>query len=256
MNNALYPKYVTWVLELGNARDFAQIIGSARAQRLRATLKQLTQSDYHFVIDSFEVSYLEKFILTYEAGMRQRGGTVFNVRADIEHGLASGATFETISLTQKNHYLGGIIYSITLDSLSAAFQILPRTLDINLPISLSYVADHYLVQRAFALEKKRLFKGLDRNIYGYPTHSAIGVADYKLLAGYVPFSSTVWDNSFQKLETLRHLKQDALVFLADHLDQRITDAVLFVMQDSSHAENKYTALLHHPNIRVSKKLVH
>lgn len=254
MDGLLYPTYITWSLELRGLKNFRQVLGKDRDRKLRRTLERMEAAHYRFSVDPLESTYLEKFIPLYEEGMHQRRGTIFDVRSDIDQTIRIGGSFETISLFKKNAFLGGLIFSVTPQAISAAFQIFPQTFSEKFPLNASYVADYYLFQRAIALGKSKIFRGFDRNLYGYPTHSAIGVADYKFRLGYAPVASSSGDNNFQELEQISPSKTDVLVLLASQRDEPISKALLLTPQEELEAQRVYAGIFQQRKVRV--KIVH
>lgn len=237
----VYPLFVTWRMDLGTAHEFADLISKKQAQRVKKALALLASSDYRFAVDTVDADYLNQFVPPYEGNIGQKKhATVFNVRDTILEKQKTGRVYESISLRKGDTLLGGVIYSIRERSVSVAYRTFPHKLFVHLPISCSYIAEHYLVARALELHKKKISHGRDINVYGQ--NSDIGLADYKLRIGATPYASLTPRNEFKDVTTL-HVTDDTLVLLATERSQRVSQAVLYSRLDETAAAEKYNGLL-------------
>lgn len=248
MSDYTYPSYITWKVELQKDKDFSYLLGKSETKKLKKTLELLPLSEYQFKVTQVDKQYLAEFIPMYQTDMRQKKhGVIFDVHQKIESNHKKEIRYEAISLLKNDSLIGGMIYSIRGSSVSVAYRSFPHTLDIKLPISCSYAAEHYLVNRAIELDKFTITHGRDRNPFGL--NSAIGLADYKLRIGSVPYVSKSKENEFHRLKEYTH-DEDSLIFLGTEPAQRITKAVLLYQSNSPAREKNYISLFKQPMVKI------
>lgn len=218
-------------------------------KRIKQTEKTIENFSYYFQIDSLKDDWLQDFKNIYEERIKKRGGIPLDIVSNIKARIKRGRKLETISLYKENCLLGGFVYSLRKNSLSAVYRTFPLKLpDTRLPISVSYLAELYFVDRALKLGKTEIIHGRDRNPYGVWPHSAIGLPVFKLLVGNLPFVSCSLNNVFQKLNHLSFSK-NTLVFIGERPGERIQKAVFFA-NDQEEARKKYSVLFKKLNVEI------
>lgn len=241
-----YPNFLTWKLSLVHVSGLEDVIRRQQALRVRKAGAILNEANYRFVVQVVDQAFLGRFIPIYIRHISAKAhGEIFDVRTTLEANQQKGFLYEVISLWRHEHLLGGLIYNVHADRLSVAYRVFPYQLPERLPISCGYVAEQYLLERALALGKDWIVHGKDHNPYG--PYSTIGLARYKLSVGYCPFVSRAPELTFGLVDELC-LTEDALVFLGDAPDERITRALLF-MQPATPA-TQYQALFRYPSVQV------
>lgn len=251
MTDNYYPTYIAWKMNLVNGHSNELMVGVDTAYRIKKTAQKLSDASlgYRFLIEDVTSSYLDQFMPLYDSFMAQKeGGTVFDVRNKIAFGQAAGKTYEAISLYENETLLGGLLYSLNDTYLGVAYRVFPHQLKLKLPISCSYVAEQKLIERARELHKETIVHGRDRNKYG--VNSSIGLAEYKIRIGCVPYISASPENEFHLLADLKPTK-DTLVFLGNRAGEEIKDGVLFSIFSREELQKKYGSLLKQTTIPIT-----
>lgn len=208
---------------------------------------------YKFITEEVTNEYLDRFVPLYEHHISTRNhGVIFNVRGKITQGLSKGKKYESISLFEGDMFLGGLIYSLNSQTISAAYRVFPHVLKIKLPISCSYVAEKYLLERALALGKKTIIHGRDHNVYGL--HSAIGLVEYKIRIGCVPYVSKFIENNFHDVKEINPT-EDTFVFLGNGIGRQITEGILFSTHSPEITTQKYNVLFSQTTVKVSVRSI-
>lgn len=244
-----YPTQVSWTIEVNKEiKTIHQLLGKKTSQKIKRALHRLTDTEYHFQIEKVDSQYLEAFIPIYKSAVEQKNGYVQDIAGEVKRWWRDGDECEAISLYQSDVLIGGLIcaYGKFGKSLDAAFQVLPSSLNMTLPISVSYVCEYYFVQRAIELGKSRISRGIDGNPFGLPRYTGIGLADYKLRMGYNPSIPAI--SEFKDMESLR-TDRDILICLGDKLNQPITEAVLLTPYTGT-AATKYKSLLKQNKVKI------
>lgn len=244
----LYPSYVAWSLPLKGINDITQVVGKGTAQRLRVAFKRLSRSPYRFTIEKVDSAYLDKFVPLYEKDIKEKRGRARDVKGNTKKYMVNGEKCEAISLYKQKDFLGGVIYCYNdwSSSLDVTYQTLPHNIDILLPIGISHIGEHYILQRAVELKKLSISAGRDENPYGPLPHPSIGLAAYKLRMGYNPTSDA--SSGFKDTKDFSAIS-DALVFLESQHQVPITKAILFAGDEVS-AKHNYTSLFGQNSVEI------
>lgn len=250
----IYPHYITWETELSGAYSFQKHISKKKFERIQRSLRIIAASDYSFQVDSVDQLYLEKFFPIYKQQIEHKPhATIFDVAGVLAKKQSQGRKYEAISLSKNGDLQGGMIYSLRPNSLNVAFRIFPHLLTARLPIAPSYIAEHYLFNRALALGKEKIIHGRDRNPYG--ENSGLGVAEFKLSLGLIPYVSKSPRNQF-RADTKPDPKNDTLVLLGEKSGERIEKAILLSHSPATTTE-KYSGLFHQKTIAMTlQPLIH
>lgn len=191
----LYPQYLVWRRTMEGVHSADDCFSKKMMNRMRKSWKVLADSPYRLVRDEIvDDTYLNQFVPLYEKHIgAKKNGHIYPVRERVHEGQAKGHIYEALSLYQDEVLIGGFIYSIRRDALSACFRAFPHELPLALPLSVSHLAEHLYFARALELGKHYLRHGKDRNAYGL--HSNIGLAEYKLRLGCDPWVSQSEDTT-------------------------------------------------------------
>lgn len=251
---ALYPSYVAWQIALAPNQGFFDLTSQENTRRIKKALAVFEASTYRFQIDQVDSTYLDAFVPLYENHIQKRQHAAISaVRQNIGDNVVAGRVYESISLLKDGNLIGGLVYSVRSQALGVAYRVFPHTLDFRLPVSCSYVAEYYLVARAKELGKSTIIHGRDRNPYGL--NAAIGLADYKLRVGALPFVSTSAHNKFQTIDTLLDAGENVLVFLGEEPGQPITKALLFIVSDAADVERRYAGLIKQTRVTIDVRVI-
>jgi hypothetical protein len=88
--------------------------------------------------------------------------------------------------------------------------------------------------------------GRDRNLYG--RHAAIGLAEYKLNVGCVPYAAP--NAEFREVSEVPR-DEDVVVFVGSKPREKITAAILFRRRGSGRPQLPYAGLFAQPAVRVT-----
>lgn len=248
MSAITYPTFITWKINLEGIKSIEQLISEKQFQRIKKTRTIIKNSDYRFAVEPVNDTYLEKFLPLYESAIRvKKHAIVHDVRQKVNEGIASGKVYQSISLYKDQTFLGGMIYNIRKSSLAVAYRSFPHKLELKTPISCSYVGEYCLVKEALDLQKRHINHGKDRNPFGQG--AAIGLAEYKLRLGATAYVSNDPEVTFETLEPTNAI-EDTLVLLANIPKQKITSAILCLVNPSAETNTRYAGVLNQNNLKI------
>lgn len=225
-----YPRYLSWKIILSKGKIVEDYFSSKTKKRIKKSFPLLSEAGYVFKKVQVDRAFLEIFLPLYEKLISQKErGTVFDVKKVVQEGWEKGRDYGAFALYNKKEELqGALLYSIREESLSSAYRVFPNDFIVPLPIGLGYVCEFLFFEEAIAQEKSFISHGRDRN--GYGRHSNIGLAEYKLRIGCLPFVSTSPQNELLTLDTFSG--NDELYFLGQEPDEQMKQAFLL----SAHSE--------------------
>lgn len=236
-----YPHYIAWRTELHGLESFSDLISREKSKRLYKSLNLIENSTYRILTEIVDDKFLREFVPLYTKNIQtKKHGNVFDVKTAIERNLQRGIIYESISLRHNHNLLGALIYSLRKKSLSVAYRIFPHHLILKLPLSSSYIGEHYLVKQALSHQRRFITHGRDRNLYG--PNSSIGVAEFKLSVGSRPYVSSAATNNFYPVSLLQ-AHEDTLMFLGSRPKEAITHGILFIPERTNSTLEKYASLL-------------
>lgn len=249
----MYPHYIYWKIDLTNVKDPFDIIGPRTGKKIRKALSILDGSPFQFKIEQIDNALLDAFVPLYEDNMRSKqNGTIFPVKEKILECTAKGKTYEMVSLYENNVFVGGMIYSVQKERISVAYKVFPKDTPLKFPVSLSFVAEYKLFERAMELKKTELLHGKDRNCYG--VFSNVGLAMYKLQIGCLPHVSQSKENTFYEEHDIKPTS-DTLVFLGSKNGEPIHEAILYTTKDEETAKMVYQILFSRSFLTVTIKTI-
>ncbi len=264
----IYPQYITWKVDILGKQNALSCFQEKVAKKILKSQTRLKDAGYEFVVETVDLTYMKKFKPLYVSNIGQKDNPkVFEVEEEIKNKLSAGAQIEAISLYKKDDYLGGSIYNIYPDKFSVIYRTFIKDLEITLPVNAGVVADYLIYQKGIDTKKSFFIHGRDRNLYGL--HSDIGLTQYKLMVGAVPYVSLHENQIFfsrqkndfsgtniQIIEgaTSPIIEQDfsksqgaVLVFLGSEKDTPIKKALLFVKNKDEELLKKCDHLFKNPN---------
>ncbi len=177
-----YPEKVAWRIELHDKSDAYQAFGKKTASKIKSAIGRLESTRYRFQIEPVTPEYIDRFLPLYQAHIATKEHPEF---FDIKSALLPLITeYHALSLYQDQQYLGGLIFHSYSDHLASAYKVFPRTLSIDLPINITFVAEYYFYEHAIQNHFNYISHGSGKNCWG--VHAAIGLAMFKLQAGNRP----------------------------------------------------------------------
>ncbi len=256
MNHALYSKFILWKTHTKNIPNAYAIFGKSTAKRIEKSIEKIKESEYEIRLEDVNESLIDAFLPVYTASITQKNGKLFDVRETITKRQKDGFVYRSVSLYKNNILEGAMIYSIRETNLGIAYNIFPTKLTIKIPIrNITFIADYYVYQDAIDNEKEYVSHGKDRNLYGMPTHSSIGVANHKLRAASLPYVSNAKKNEMLNLSDI-HPKDNTLIFLGNTKDEPIKKALLFSTTPEEEMRKKYSVLFDNTNFDLEFRQLH
>lgn len=177
-----YPEQVAWRIELHNKSEPYQAFGKKTASKIRSAITRLENTNYRFQLEPVTPAYIDRFLPLYQANIATKEHPEF---FDIKAALLPIITeYKALSLYDDSQYLGGLIFHTFSDHLATAYKVFPKTLTIDLPINITFVAEYYFYEYAIQNHLNYISHGNGKNCWG--KYASIGLAMFKLQAGNLP----------------------------------------------------------------------
>ncbi len=234
-----YPSHHSWKRAVSD--DPLELFSPRTKNKILAAVSNLEAEGVSYSIEPLKESFFETFIPLYTSKIGQKDNAI--VHDVVKNTLGKGASsfpYYSLSLFEKNEFIGGTIFSVRRDRISFAYRIfLPKWNSVNLKISPAYIGEYAAAM--FAHEHKLPFisHGRDRNPYGL--NADIGLATFKLSAGcraYVPSDCEV-----KTIDTTT-ITQDCLILGKPLEGVAIEKAYLVVSRET---EDKYLQVTKYPD---------
>lgn len=236
-----YPEHVAWRIELNNMSDAYQAFGKKTANKIKSAIARLAGSQYRFVIEPVTLQYIDRFLPLYQAHIATKDHPHF---FDVKSALLPRMTeYRAVSLYDEDTYLGGLIFHNYTDHLASAYKFFPRTLECNLPINITFVAEYYFYEYAIQNQLSYISHGSGKNCWGI--HTAIGVAMFKLQAGNRPRYSERTGN--QLLHNFVWNGQEDVLILEGESGYLSKGKLLLTGKNPL---DRYNILLNHPQLEI------
>src|SRR3989339_475674 len=246
-----YRKYITWKIFLENIKDPYIFFGKKPKKRIKRSLEKINaQAEYKFKIVDVDNSFLEKFTPLYKNNINEKfTPIIYDVVDNILENQKNGRQYKAISVFKKDEFVGGLIFSIRKNSLSAAYKVFPKELDnFKLPISPTHIAEYLFINYAINCGKEFISHGRDLNAFGFKYN--IGLAIFKLSLGCIPFVSISDNNEILTLSQFPDNK-DILLFIGKDIDSQINQMILLSKQSEDNLREKYKELFNNSAIKLS-----
>lgn len=215
-----YPTKIIWRKAVDSGTP---VFSGKKYRRLQNLLDRIDELEITHEIRRLDEDFLEWFEPRYAKNISSKdNGQIYDVRQRTLTQPASKYPYYCLTLKERGVIVAGTIFSIRSDLLSVAFKVAENNWDQkSLRPSPSLYTEHLLYQYAIENEKQIMSMGMDTNPYG--PNAAIGLAEYKLSAGYLPLLAKTTEH-----ETLNFHKQveDQLIFMSTENTRDITKATL------------------------------
>lgn len=250
--NYEYPTTITWKMDFSNIKSGFDPFGVKTRKKLKSAMNKFELSNYSIILEEVDDSYIDKFNPIYKSNIETKSNPkTADLKDRIIINPPHNFPYYAFSLYCKDKYEGGIIFSNREDHLVIGYKVFPKSLDIKLPINVSFVAEYYLNEYAINNNMKYIRRGSDRNPYGL--NSAIGLAMFKIQAGYWPYMKDEYKDDEIKARLNYDGKDDILLFKDSIIGGKITQGVLFSESNLDQIEEKYRILL--KNGRVNMEFI-
>lgn len=235
---ATYPEKIKYEIHIkAGVTDPIELFPQHIQKKVLKSIPRLLEPQYYFKVERVTKELLEKFIPIYteliEAKERPK---VHDIKKNILVSPRHNYPYYILSLYQAEQFLGGMLFSAREESLVAAYKAYPHQLDVKLKTGVSMIADYFYFEYALKLGKSVICNGRDRNIYG--PELSIGLANYKISAGYTPYvtsdRNTVIYDHFDWNET-----NDVLIMLGNDYNQKVDRAILLLSSEREIFQAKY-----------------
>ncbi|MBT3538588.1 hypothetical protein HOF40_03495 [Candidatus Parcubacteria bacterium] len=250
-----YPKFVLWKTDVKNVQNAYELFGKKTAKRIEKSIEKILESDYEIRFEDVDESFIDAFLPIYTDSITQKKGKLYNVKEKIKKFQDEGVVYRSISLYKENILKGAMIYTIREKNLGISYNIFPNEISVKLPIkNITFVADYHIYQDAIDRKKEFVSHGKDRNLYGIPTHSSIGVANHKLRAASLPHVSNSMKNEILNLDELS-IDEDTLIFSGDEKGASIKKALLVSKTSEEEMRKRYSILFENENFNLEFKKI-
>lgn len=212
-------------------------------KRILSTLKRMTEEEICFSIKPLDESFLTWFEPRYQKVISSKQNPhIHDIKSKTLENLQSESEYFSLTITQKDINVGGIIFGVRTDSVMIAYKIFDNNwIQGTLQASPTLLAEYVICQHAYELKKEQISHGKDRNPYGI--NASIGLANYKLSVGYQAFISEEMDVVPENFLVPEQIKNDILILHYPKEGKKITDASLFTRDDN---KDKYAQILSYP----------
>ncbi|MFN3692644.1 MAG: hypothetical protein ACK4SL_00920 [Candidatus Paceibacteria bacterium] len=202
------PNKVTWRKD--PTTGITDQYGQTSAKRILKTETHSSRDGITSNITALTPALLEWFTPLYTNTISQKNSPViFDIEQTTKN--TDQKTYHILTISEQGKQLGGLIFSITEESINIAYKIFTNQwIYSKLPAGPSLYADYLITKHAADLRKKYISHGKDRN--GYGKHSSIGLALFKIALGYKPYLP----KDFEALEfTESEIDGDSLYFVTN-----------------------------------------
>lgn len=237
-----YPKHIRWIRATPASPD-AYFVGSNQ-KKVAQTQAALATAGVDYTITLLSEAFLDEFIPLYTHTLLQKGNARLHDVYQKTLGKAGAPhPYYALRVTEQGRFLGGTIFSLRPDRAAYVFRAYPRDWrEAELSASPALMAEYFLAAFTHEHNLPYISHGQDRNPYGL--HAAIGLAIFKLAAGFSV--RTTKEYVVGELET-NNLTCDALILdlPSKGMGHKITTATLVTLPEH---EAKYLQVTKYPTL--------
>ena len=224
--------------------DPLALFGKSEQQKMKQTLKHITGSDVICHISVMDDAFLDWWYPLYESRISSKDNPkIIDIKKKLLDNLDKEKIYYTLTLTEGEDRLGGVIFSQKADTLFFAYRTLAYDWNRSqLRASPSLYIEYVLAKYAWEAGLKYISHGVDRNPYGL--NSSIGLANFKLATGCRPQLSKSYE--VFSIETEKLTKDILILALPDKLDEHADIKQAYLVADNA-GMNKWQSVLKYPD---------
>jgi hypothetical protein len=238
--NIIYPDKIKWSVDLTNKAPSEVFLSKSYRKDANIIIDDLTRNNYSLQVEVVDEDFFRDFVPLYTSYIASlKNAKVHDIKEHISNSGLAGE-YKAIVLRKNGLFIGAEIYRINRNVFSISYQVLPHELDFSIKTNLSVAIEYFAISHAIEKKAFNYVVGKDRNCYGQ--NAKIGLAQYKLNIGALPYISKSADMIELDADTYKP-EVDSLIFYTDILDQNfLNKALLYTNLSASEIKNKYGAL--------------